>query len=183
MYLYFFQQKRLFRKNVPFTSRGLFAYLSSLKGINITISLLNQNFDDQAFPFEEMKPTSKQVLIHAPKMPNGDFVNEAIRHPSKMDKVWESVGYREDMGNVGIFKLATDDPDNYECLGYVAREVKDNGKLEEDFDYGKYACVHKRYLKTGHKKRTLWRSSEENVNNWTLKGRFHTFFKIRLSQI
>ena len=130
-----------------------------------------------------MKPTSKQVLIHAPKMPNGQFVNEAIRHPSKMDKVWESIGYREDMGNVGIFKLKTDDPDNYECLGYVARELKKDGELEEDFDFDKYACVHKRYLKTGHKKRTLWRSSEEAVDKWTSKGRFHMFFKIRLSQI
>ena len=125
--------------------------------------------DERAFPFEEMKPTSKQVLIHVPKMPNGQFVNHAIQHPTHMEKVWESVGYREDMGNVGIYKLKTDDPQNYECLGYVARELKEDGSLEENFDFDKYACVHKRYLKLAHKKGTLWRSSEETIDKWTSK--------------
>ena len=61
-------------------------------------------------------------------------------------------------GNVGIFKLKSEDPENYECLGYVARELKSDGTLEADFDYKKYACLHKRYLKSGANKRVLWRS-------------------------
>ena len=96
-------------------------------------------------------------------MPNGEFVNKAMQHPTSMQKVWES-GYNKDLfkGNVGLFKLETDDPENYECLGYVARELKSNGALEEDFDYKKYACVHKRYLKPGAKKRVLWKSNHES---------------------
>ena len=118
--------------------------------------------DERAYPFEQIKPSSRQVLVHVPKMPNGEFVNKAMQHPTSMQKVWES-GYKSMFkGNVALFKLKTDDPDNYECLGYVARELKSNGALEEDFDYKKYACVHKRYLKEGAKKRVLWKSNDEN---------------------
>ena len=87
-------------------------------------------------------------------------MNAAMSHPTKMQKVWQATGNSFD-SNVAIFKLSTDKPDIYECLGYVAREVKKDGSLEGTFDFKKYACLNKRYLKSGHRKRTLWRSTDD----------------------
>ena len=55
-------------------------------------------------------------------------------------------------------KLSPKDPDNYECLGYVAREADINGNIEQEFDYSKYACLHKRYLKDAVLSKKLWHS-------------------------
>lgn len=122
-----------------------------------------------------MKPTSRQVLVHVPKMPNGDFVNHAMQHPIKLEKIWTS-DYKDIFsGNVGIFKLIPQDPNIYECLGYVARELTENGELEQDFDFEKYACLHKRYLKDGRARKTLWKSYVREGKQ-TQKGRFRINF-------
>ena len=46
--------------------------------------------DKTQFPVEPMRPTSRQVLVHVPKMPNGEFVKKAMQHPVSRTKVWDS---------------------------------------------------------------------------------------------
>ena len=54
------------------------------------IRILQPSVDERAYPFEQMKPSSRQVLVHVPKLPNGHFVNKAMQHPISMEKIWES---------------------------------------------------------------------------------------------
>ena len=46
--------------------------------------------DKTQFPVEPMRPHSRQVLVHVPKMPNGEFVKKAMQHPVSRTKVWDS---------------------------------------------------------------------------------------------
>ena len=123
--------------------------------------------DETQFPREQMRPHSRQVLVHVPKMPNGDFINKAMQHPVSMRKVWDSFDVNphdetfRHYSRVKVFKLEPEDSENYECLGYVARRARSDGELVEDFDFNKYACIHKRYLKDGILNKKLWQSEAD----------------------
>ena len=69
-----------------------------------------------------------------------------MQHPVRMEEVWD-VRYKSLFSeHVKVFKLYPEDTENYECIGYVARQIKRDGTLEHKFDFNKYACLHKRYL-------------------------------------
>ena len=63
---------------------------------------------------------------------------------------------------VKVFKLYPEDTANYECIGYVARQIKKDGTLEQKFEFNKYACLHKRYLTPAEHDRLQWKSYDDD---------------------
>ena len=108
-----------------------------------------------------MKPHSRQLLVHVPKLPNGKFVNDAMQHPVRMDRIWYGKKDSRFKSGVAIYKLYPQDEENYECIGNVARETDLQGNLEEVFDFKKYACLNKRFL-------TEVRVAEFNLFFWLI---------------
>lgn len=110
------------------------------------MTFFNSEKDKRAFPFRPMAPHSRQLLVHVPKLPNGKFVNDAMQHPVRMERVWYARKDSRFKSGVAIYKLYPEDEENYECIGNVARETDLQGNLEEIFDFKKYACLSKRFL-------------------------------------